>query len=119
MRRYGRSRRLCIYKRGDGTGLTKGWSEREKRVAQPNVRPYQTKPRPKKAEPGGHDETSTPRVFASGYCRCGGIGGSAPCSSTSLPDESTTCPRRNRAASNMAKHRLAWSRSWSFPEAGD
>ena len=25
------------FKSGEGTGLTKGWSEREKRVAQPNV----------------------------------------------------------------------------------
>src|ERR1051325_10071702 len=36
-KRYGRLRRLCTYKSDDRTGLTKGWSEREKRVAHPNV----------------------------------------------------------------------------------
>jgi hypothetical protein len=64
-------------------------------------------------------ETSPPQVLASGRGRCRTPGLAALRLVASFSDGFAACPSRNRAARDMAKHRLARSGSRSLQKARD
>ncbi len=74
---------------------------------------------PNRTTLGERYETSPPHILASGRGRCRAAGRIVLLLGASLSDDFSACPSRNRAARDMAKHRLARSGSRSLQKARD